>query len=150
VIIRIAFAVIVLALAGACGTTTDRGAGQARIRDARDRLFAAISASDSKSIRAACTPDYVLIEDGPVWNVDSLVKAVEEMKEGGLRVEYAFGTDSIWVEGPVAWMTYRNQAIMSDERGADTLQWVESAVFLKRSGAWKVALLHSTGIRRKL
>jgi hypothetical protein len=55
---------------------------------ARDALFAAIAAADTGAIGAAVAPDYVLIEDGAIWNVDSLNQAVLGLRRDGLEIEY--------------------------------------------------------------
>ena len=116
------------------------------VEAARNRFFAAISSYDPDSIRAAATPDIALLEDGLVWSMDSLLSTVTWLEEEGLRIEYAFENDRVRLEGPVAWMTYKNRGILSAEGGADTLHWVESALFREEEGEWKMILLHSTRI----
>lgn len=137
---------LILLIATAC--TEDTSVAEARhVRGVRDRFFAAISDYDSAAIRALSAADYVLVEDGAIWNLDSLNNAVMGLKNESLRIAYTFDDDSVRVEGPLAWMTYRNRGILSSERGADTLDWVESALFRKHAGAWRLVLLHSTRLR---
>jgi hypothetical protein len=88
------------------------------------------------------------VEDGAIWNLDSLNQAVMDLKNGALEIGYTFGDDVVRLEGPLAWMTYRNQGILSGAGGADTLQWVESALFRNEAGEWRMVLLHSTRVRR--
>lgn len=141
-------ALLSLAVLAACRPRGGTAEDAAQVRSVRDRFFAAISAYDSASVRGTCTPDYVLIEDGLIWNLDSLLNTVSGLKADRLRIEYGFQDEPVRVEGAAAWMTYRNRGILRGERGADTLHWVESALFRKHDGAWRMALLHSTRIRR--
>ena len=47
------------------------------------RLFDGIAEIDSAKIVANVTKDFLLLEDGLVWNMDSLVKAIKPMKNPG-------------------------------------------------------------------
>lgn len=130
----------------ACRTTDDLEAEQASVEHSLQGFFRAISESDFDALRASTTADYVLLEDGLVWNTDSLVAAVEDLQEGGLTISYSFADREVYVHGPIAWMTYRNTGVLSGAAGADTLRWLESAVFRKEGGSWRMALLHSTRV----
>jgi hypothetical protein len=140
-------ALLCLALAIGCrpsGRAEDEVAG---VRQALDRFFAAISSFDYPALRAAGTSDYVLLEDGLLWNMDSLVSTVQDLQKGGLTITYTLEDLRPTIAGPVAWATYRNRGILSGPKGADTLRWVESAVLRNEGGTWKLALLHSTRVR---
>jgi ketosteroid isomerase-like protein len=119
----------------------------AGVRRALEGFFAAISSFDYRALRAAGTADYVLLEDGLVWNMDSLVSTVQDLQKDGLTIAYTLEDFRPSIAGPVAWATYRNRGILRGPKGADTLRWVESAIFRHQGGAWKLALLHSTRVR---
>lgn len=119
----------------------------ARVRGVRDRFFHAIATLDTGRLRYNVTTDYTLIEDGLVWNLDSLLESLDAMRRGGHTIEYAFEDLTLHAEPPTAWMTYRNRGVVSGPEGADTLIWIESAVFRRERGRWRMALLHSTRLR---
>jgi hypothetical protein len=73
---------------------------------------------------------------------------VAALKHDGLSITYRFDDDSIHVAGTIAWMTYRNRGILSGDRGADTLHWIESAVLRREGNSWRMVLLHSTRVRQ--
>jgi SnoaL-like domain len=136
-----------LAFVAGCQLSRESEDEAAGVRSGLDRFFAAISRFDYDGLRAAGTADYVLVEDGLVWNMDSLVATVQGLQKDGLRITYALEDLHPRIAGSVAWTTYRNRGILSGPKGADTLRWVESAVFRKEDGVWKLALLHSTRVR---
>jgi hypothetical protein len=141
--------VTLLSLALVTGCQPSRRAENevAGVRHALDRFFAAISRFDYRALRAAGTSDYVLIEDGLVWTMDSLVSTVQDLQKGGLTIAYTLEDFRPTIAGPAAWATYRNRGILSGPKGADTLRWVESVVVRNEGGVWKLALLHSTRVR---
>jgi ketosteroid isomerase-like protein len=141
--------VTLLCLAFVAGCQPSRQAEDeaAGVRQGLNRFFAAISRFDYQGLRAAGTADYVLLEEGLVWNMDSLVTTVQDLQKGGLTIAYVLEDIRPSIAGSVAWATYRNRGILSGPKGADTLRWVESAVFRKQGRVWKLALLHSTRVR---
>jgi SnoaL-like domain len=136
-----------LAFVSGCQPSREPEDAAAGVRAGLNQFYSAISRFDYDGLRAAGTADYILLEDGLLWNMDSLIATVQGLQKDGLRITYALEDLRPRIAGSVAWVTYRNRGILSGPKGADTLRWVESAVFRKEDGVWKLALLHSTRVR---
>ncbi len=119
-----------------------------KVEQALHRFFNAIANYDYQGLRNACTADYQLIEDGSLWTVDTLIEAIKPM-EGKVKIIYAFENINARIEGSIAWLTYKNKAVLTSKDGEENLEWAESAVFQKENNVWKMALLHSTRLKTK-
>lgn len=112
-------------------------------------VFQALSDRDTGQLKSNCTSSFLLLENGLVWNQDSLSqrivqnKAVSDFK----RINTIDFIDTK-VKGDMAWTTYNNQAEVTKNGQHTLIQWLETAVLLKEGKAWKIEVLHSTLIKR--
>lgn len=106
-------------------------------------FFEAISDYDYQTLRELTSDDYTLIENGPVWTLDSLITVMQE-NQGRITFSYELRELETTVEGQTAWMTYKNNGLMTMPDGERNFDWTESAVFHKQGNEWKMVLLHST------
>jgi ketosteroid isomerase-like protein len=145
---RIYLAIPAILLIFGCQQKQDIQAETQNVEKALRDFFTAISEFNYQGLRDVCTSDYQLLEDGLVWNADSLIKAIKSF-EGEAKIVYNFEDIKTKIIGQIAWMSYRNEAVMTNTKTgeADNLKWVESAVFEKDGNRWKMALLHSTSIK---
>jgi ketosteroid isomerase-like protein len=105
--------------------------------------FGGISSFDYQKMRDACSSDYVLFEDGTIWTVEDHINYLKSLKGKG-SISYKFKDVKINMEGSVAWITHRNIAEAAFEGNEMHFEWIESAIFKKIDGNWKMVLLHST------
>ncbi len=120
-------------------------ADKVQVKQVLTDYFAAIRAKDLNKMNALCTDDYVLFENGMVWNNDSLGNNIRKsdaeirftLDNYNIRVDQESGRINYFNHGEA----YRNDSLKS------TIDWIESATFRKVEGQWKLEFLHST--RRK-
>ena len=120
--------VIPLLLLAACGNPP-KPCEQVADEEARQVLvdyFRAISDNDFDALKNLSTPDYVLFEDGQIWNNDSLIHAIKRMPEAS-----------------VAYYQNRGMVTLNDTTRLD-LNWVESAYVVRAGDGLKLHLLHSS------
>jgi ketosteroid isomerase-like protein len=110
------------------------------------RFFDGLSEIDAEKLRAYSTSDFLLLENGHVWNMDTLVSKVNVGKNSGLKRLNKFEFIKTEQNGNVAWVSYHNTADFSLNEKKQTVKWLESAVLGKENGRWKIKLLHSTRI----
>lgn len=115
----------------------------AAVEDTLRSFFEAISTNDYQRLRHITADDYTLIENGPVWTVDSLINVVKSY-EGKASMSYEFSNIQTTVKGSTAWMTYINDGMMDMGDQQRLFNWTESAVFRKQDENWNMVLLHST------
>lgn len=116
------------------------------VEDTLRAFFDGISTYDYQRLENLTTADYTLIENGPVWALDSLTVRLRQLEEKGATIDYEFSDMETTVAGPTAWMTYKNHGVMSMGEQQQELNWSESAVFRKGDEGWKIVLLHSTQV----
>jgi hypothetical protein len=105
--------------------------------------FKAISAKNFKGLENLSTPEYVLYEDGVVWNNDSLIALIKSMPQA--KIEYEFKDFNFEPDCNGAFINYLNHGILTLN---DTTQidynWIESAYVKKVNGELKLDFLHSS------
>ena len=122
---------------------SNRQAKQA-VKDTLRAFFGAISAYDYQKLRNVTAENYVLIENGPKWPLDSLTALMRKNEKRQAKFTYEFSDMEATVEGSTAWMTYKNNGVMTMGDQKRHFDWTESAVFRRGDEGWKIVLLHST------
>ena len=117
-----------------------------RVREARDQFYAAITRYDQGAIRAAVTGDYLAVDRGRLFNLDSLLYDVTLLEQESLAVRYAFADSALRIDPPLAVVIYHSRRIATHVHSADTAFAVETATFRRDGGGWKLVVLHRTPI----
>ncbi|MBD0254388.1 MAG: nuclear transport factor 2 family protein [Cytophagales bacterium] len=112
-------------------------------------VFDGFSALSLEKIMRHCTPDVTILEDGVVWNADSIATNFKRMQGVDFKRVNSFDFLQTEVRGNTAWTSYYNQADVQVNGKPRQVRWLESAVLVKETGGWKVKMLHSTVIERK-
>lgn len=108
---------------------------------------------DSTKIAKYHTDDFMLLENGIVWNNDSVKSYLNrERKEVEIHKYKRFNkidflksvhnVNSIWI----AYDNYGTWVIGTDTLG--TVHWLESVIAIKDQNKWKLQQLHSTTVRK--
>lgn len=114
------------------------------VADTVRAFFDAIANYDYQRLRDMTSDGYVLIENGPVWTLDSLTAMMQHFEPQGATITYDFLNMDANVRGSVAWVVYENNGVMSVGSQQQDFNWTESAVLTREPDGWKIALLHST------
>ncbi|MGL6269283.1 MAG: nuclear transport factor 2 family protein [Chitinophagaceae bacterium] len=108
-------------------------------------IFDALSNRDSVMLKANCTDDILIFENGQVWNIDTMMKAIITLKKLDdykriNKIEFMHTE----IHNDVAWVTYRNQADITVNGKQRVVKWVETVILLNEKNKWKIKILHST------
>lgn len=107
-------------------------------------FFNGLSLIDVDTLRHYSTADFHLLEDGEIWNLDTLLNKVMPRKNAGINRVNKFVFERTEVMGKMAWVSYHNSAEFSKGDKKQTVRWMESAVLRKEKRKWKIQMLHST------
>ncbi|MDN5288077.1 MAG: nuclear transport factor 2 family protein [Mucilaginibacter sp.] len=105
--------------------------------------FEGIENKDFTRMKAATTTDFILYEDGEVWNNDSAFVNIKAHLP--FTVKYTLKDFKIFVDDKSGDMTYLNHAdfVFSGTK-RKSFDWIESATFRKIDGVWKMNFLQLT------
>lgn len=109
----------------------------------------ALSTYDTAQIKNFYTDDFLLLEDGAIWNLDTVYlyfNLALKQSEIPKRVN-TFDFSEVKVDGNQAWVAYDNKAeFLINNKVVRKVHWLESAVLVKQDSNWKIRMLHSTVI----
>jgi len=124
--------------------TADEKEIQQLIQGSFDTLF---STFDSDQMSKFYTADFILLEDGEVWDNRILLDYFTEAKQNpnpATRVN-RFEFIKTTVSGDRGWVAYHNFATISrDGEVIREVRWLESATAVKTDAGWRLDMLHST------
>ena len=119
------------------------------IQGAFDDLWAGL---DSTKILQYHTKDFVILENGEVWNNDRIKKFMKERSARADRPARTNKMDYLSIDkyGPTIQIAYYNYAVFTR---ADTLVsnacWLESALAVPTNDGWRLKMMHSTWVGNK-
>ena len=98
------------------------------------------------------TPDFLLLEQGEVWDMDFIKTYLGDRSKNPNPVTRTNRFEFIETEvfGDRAWVAYHNWATFTKDGSAlREVYWLESASAIRTSGGWRLELLHSTRVENK-
>jgi len=107
---------------------------------------------NSKNIEKYYTKDFLLLENGEVWNNDSIANYLDNaiLKKPIPNRVNSIEFIEIKVTKGMAWIAYRNQAILTIENKiVRKTHWLESATAILTENGWKLEMLHSTVTKKE-
>ncbi len=116
------------------------------IQNSFDEIF---SNHDKSSVKKYFTDDFLLLENGEIWNLDSIYNYIEKsrLRKPAIQRMNAFEFNEIRISKKRAWIAYNNYAVLRiDGKIINELHWLESALAVKRKNKWMIEMLHSTYI----
>jgi hypothetical protein len=114
------------------------------IQESFDSLF---SAYHAKLVERYYTPDFILLEQGEIWDMDFIKSYLSErsLKNNPVTRTNRFEFIKTEIFGDRAWVAYHNYATFTKAGEAPrVVYWLESASAVKTNQGWRLELLHST------
>ncbi len=129
-------------------TQSDEMQVQQLIQNSFDGIF---SEFDSDLMLDFYTPDFLLFEQGEIWDMDFIKNYLTRSKANpnpSVRTN-RFEFIQTKVEGNRAWVGYWNYAIITrNGEVIRNLKWLESATAVKTDAGWRLDMLHSTRVEK--
>ena len=114
------------------------------IQESFDSLFSAYHAN---LVERYYTPDFILLEQGEIWDMDFIKSYLSERSLNNNPVTRTNRFEFIKTEifGDRGWVAYHNYATFTKAGEAPrVVYWLESASAVKTNQGWRLELLHST------
>jgi hypothetical protein len=134
---------------GQSAIQTDKSDLKELIIKSFDEIWAELN---SKKIDKYYTKDFLLLENGEVWNNDSIANYLDNaiIKKPIPNRVNSIEFIEIKVTKGMAWIAYKNEAIFSiDNKIVRKAYWLESATAILTENGWKLEMLHSTVTKKE-
>ena len=134
---------------GQISNETDKTRIENLIIESFDEIWSKL---DAKNIDKYYTKDFLLLENGEVWNNDSIKNYLDNamLRKPNLKRMNTIEVIEIKIANKMAWIAYQNYATFSsDNKIIRKAHWLESATAILTENGWKLEMLHSTRIVKK-
>lgn len=125
-------------------TAQETEIAKALIQGAFDDLWAGV---DSTKINTYHTDDFIILEQGEIWDNDRIKKYMVRQLQNENRPKRTNKMDYISIEkyGPSMQIAYYNHATFTQaDTLAGTARWLESALAVETEQGWRLKMMHST------
>ena len=134
---------------GQVSNETDKTRIKNLIIESFDKIWSELN---SKNIDKYYTKDFLLLENGEVWNNDTIAHYLDKAllrKPNPKRVN-TIEVIEIKIADKMAWIAYQNYATLStDGKIIRKAHWLESATAILTEDGWKLQMMHSTRIKNE-
>jgi len=114
-----------------------------KLKNVLNSFFQGVATQDFEKLKVATTSDFILYEDGRLWNIDSAFMNIRNRMP--YTVKFQLDNEKFFVDRESGDVTYTNHGdfVFSNTQKL-SLDWVESATFRKINGIWKINFLQAT------
>ena len=115
-------------------------------------MFEGIAELNTLKISKFTTKDFLLLENGAIWNMDTVALKMEQAKKrfSDFKRNNSFDFFRTEIIDQMAWVSFFNQADIVADGMQRKVRWLESAVLIKEDGVWKIQLFHSTVLKEEI
>lgn len=134
---------------GQASIETDKADLKELILNSFDDIWSELN---SKNMDQYYTKDFLLLENGEVWNNDSIANYLDHasLKQNIPNRVNSIDVIEIKVTNGMAWIAYRNHATFTiDHKIVRNADWLESANAILTENGWRLEMLHSTVIEKE-
>ena len=120
---------------------------KAEVQKVITRFFDALSVTNIPQMKAEVSDDFILLENGEIWTIDTLANKISRPKPEGYLRQNSFDFITTKIDKNRAFVYYKNKAEISSKTRNATVKWLESAILRKEKGRWRMELMHSTPMK---
>jgi Domain of unknown function (DUF4440) len=114
-----------------------------KLKNVLNSFFQGVATQDFEKLKVATTSDFILYEDGRLWNIDSAFMNIRNRMP--YTVKFQMDNVKFFVDSESGDVTYTNHGdFVFNNAQKLSLDWVESATFRKINGIWKINFLQAT------
>ena len=120
---------------------------QAEVQQVITRFFDALSIANIPQMKAEVSDGFILLENGEIWTIDTLANKISRPKPEGYLRQNSFDFVSTKIDKNRAWVYFKNKAEITSKTRNVTIKWLESVIFRKEKGRWRMEFMHSTPMK---
>jgi L-arabinose isomerase len=124
---------------------------QITVQQTIENLFAALTNADTTGMKTFTTSTVRFYEYGEVWPMDTLINKVMQSKSiADFKRTNEFEFVNTTINKNTAWVTYYLQSTFTRNGKEELVRWMETVVLIKDKKHWKIDVLHSTRLPKKV
>lgn len=135
--------------ASAADQSGPSAADQTQVTEAVRSFFAAATADDLDKLHAVTAPDFYAFDAGGRFTRGALMDLIKAAHAAGKVYVWTVNEPDVHISGDIAWIAYVNHGSIKDASGTKDVTWLESAMFQKEKGTWRIHFFHSTRVPDK-
>ena len=120
---------------------------KAEVQQVITRFFDALSVANIPLMKAEVSDDFILLENGEIWTIDTLANKISRPKPEGYLRQNSFDFIETKIDKNRAWVYFKNKAEITSKTRNLTVKWLESVIFRKEKGRWRMEFMHSTPMK---
>ncbi len=120
---------------------------KAEVQQVITRFFDALSVANIPLMKAEVSDDFILLENGEIWTIDTLANKISRPKPEGYLRQNSFDFIETKIDKNRAWVYFKNKAEITSKTRNMTIKWLESVIFRKEKGRWRMEFMHSTPMK---
>jgi len=120
---------------------------KAEVQQVITRFFDALSVANIPLMKAEVSDDFILLENGEIWTIDTLANKISRPKPEGYLRQNSFDFIETKIDKNRAWIYFKNKAEITSKTRNVTIKWLESVIFRKEKGRWRMEFMHSTPMK---
>ena len=120
---------------------------KAEVQQVITRFFDALSVANIPLMKAEVSDDFILLENGEIWTIDTLANKISRPKPEGYLRQNSFDFIETKIDKNRAWVYFKNKAEITSKTRNVTIKWLESVIFRKEKGRWRMEFMHSTPMK---
>lgn len=107
-------------------------------------LFDALGKEDRVAFGRLTTASFYSFDVGKRFSGSELLDAVRDAHARGVELNWSIGPLDTHLGCDMAWAAWENSGSAGIPPKVQPVRWLESAMLVRRDGAWKVDFFHST------
>jgi len=120
---------------------------KAEVQQVITRFFDALSVTNIPQMKSEVSDDFILLENGEIWTIDTLANKISRPKPEGYLRQNSFDFIETKIVKNRAYVYYKNKAEISSKTRNATIKWLESSILRKEKGRWRMEFMHSTPMK---
>lgn len=106
-------------------------------------FFDALRKDDEASFKSLTTESFYSFDVGKRFDGTELVDVVRDAHAQGVQINWSIGPVDTKLSCDVAWSAWENVGSAGIPPDLQPIRWLESAVFVRENGSWKIDFFHS-------
>ena len=106
-------------------------------------MYDALRADDAEAFKRVTTATFYAYDGGERYDGTALVDFIRNAHASGTRITWSLGPMDTKRRCDVAWSAWENVGSVGKPPEIKPVRWLESAVFVRQDGHWKIDFFHS-------